>query len=317
MSRLKGFLWFLALRLARATATLAICVTIVFVVLRSAGDPLASLLPDDTPPDVVEIYRERFGLDQSIWQQYLGYLQSVAHGDFGRSFVHHRDALAVVWERVPATLELGGLALIAAVLIGVPLGVLATFGRNTWVDRAAMSAAVFGYSLPNFFLAILLILWLSLSLRLLPSAGSDLPQHLIMPIIVLGAPAAAKIARFTRTSMVEVIGQPFMRAAAAKGVPTRPRLIGHAFPNAAIPVVTFLGFEIGAMIGGGVVTETIFAWPGLGRLLVQAVGQRDLAVVQTIVLMIAATMVCANLLVDLAYGWLDPRVRVGLRGAGK
>lgn len=313
MAHLAVFLRLAGLRLLRAGLTLLICVTVVFVVLRLAGDPLASLLPDDTPPDVVEIYRQRFGLDLPIWQQYTGYVASLLGGDFGRSFVHHRDALAVVLERVPATLELGAIALAAAVLAGIPLGIVATLGRNTWVDRLAMSVAVFGYSLPNFFLAILLILWLSLHLRLLPSAGSDLPAHLVMPVIVLAAPAAAKIARFTRTAMVEVIGLPFMRTAAAKGVATRRRLLGHALPNAAIPVVTFLGFEIGALIGGGVVTETIFAWPGLGRLLVQSVAQRDLAVVQAIVLLIAATMVCANLVVDLVYGWLDPRVRVGPR----
>jgi peptide/nickel transport system permease protein len=309
MQRLSPILRFLALRLVRAAATLLICVTIVFVVLRSAGDPLASLLPDDTPPDVADIYRARFGLDRPILEQYLGYLASLAQGDFGRSFVEHRDALSVVLERVPATLELGGIALLAALAIGLPLGLVATVGRNTWVDRSAMVVAVFGYSLPNFFLAILLILLFAFQLRWLPSAGSDTAWHLVMPAIVLAAPPAAKIARFTRTSMIDVIGQPFMRTALAKGVPSTARLVGHALPNAAIPVVTFLGFEVGLMIGGGVVTEAIFAWPGIGRLLVQSVGQRDLAVVQTIVLMIAATMVAANLAVDLLYGWLDPRVR--------
>jgi peptide/nickel transport system permease protein len=309
MTRYASLLRFFGLRLVRAAATLLICVTIVFVVLRSAGDPLASLLPDDTPPDVADAYRTRFGLDRPIPEQYAGYIASLLRGEFGRSFVEHRDALQVVLERVPATLELGGIALLAAVLVGIPLGIVATVGRNTWVDRAAMSVAVFGYSLPNFFLAILLILVFAFNLRWLPSAGSHTPLHMVMPAIVLAAPAAAKIARFTRTAMVEVVGQPFMRTAMAKGVPAPARLVGHALPNAAIPVVTFLGFEVGLLIGGGVVTETIFAWPGIGRLLVQAVGQRDLAVVQTIVLLIAATMIVANLVVDLLYGWLDPRIR--------
>jgi len=299
------------IRLGRALLTLLVCVTIVFVVLRSAGDPLSALLPDDTPPDVVEIYRERLGLDRPLIEQYLGYLASLAQGDFGLSFVERRSAFAVVTERMPATLQLGGLALLAALAVGLPLGIIATVSRGTAIDRAAMGLAVMGYSLPNFFLAILLILLFSLSLQWLPSAGSDTVWHLVMPVIVLAAPAAAKIARFVRTAMIEVIGQPYMRTAAAKGVAKRPRLLVHALPNASIPLVTFLGFEIGLLIGGGVVTETIFAWPGIGRLLVVAVGQRDLAVVQTIVLLIAATMVTANLLVDLTYSWLDPRVRSG------
>lgn len=311
MHRVFAFGKLTAIKLLRAFVTLFICVTIVFIVLRSAGDPLASLLPDDTPPDVVDIYRERFGLDRTILEQYVGYLGSLAQGDFGVSFVERRPAFDVVMERVPATLQLGGLALLAAILIGLPLGILATVYRGGPIDRLAMGIAVFGYSLPNFFLAIILILVFALNLRMLPSAGSNTVWHLIMPMTVLAAPAAAKIARFTRAAMVEVIGQTFMRAAAAKGVPASLRLIGHALPNAAIPVVTFLGFEIGLIIGGGVVTENIFAWPGIGRLLVQSVGQRDLAVVQTIVLLIASTMVLANLLVDLAYGWLDPRIRSG------
>lgn len=299
------------IRLARALLTLLICVTVTFLVLRSAGDPLSSLLPDDTPPDVVEIYRERLGLDRPLLEQYLGYLSSLARGDFGVSFIERRSAFDVVTERLPATLELSGLALATALLIGLPLGLIATFARGRALDRAAMGIAVVGYSLPNFFLAILLILLFSMSLQLLPSAGSDTVWHLVMPVIVLAAPVAAKIARFARAALVEVTGQPYMRTAAAKGVSQRPRLTRHALPNAAIPLVTFLGFELGLLIGGGVVTESIFAWPGVGRLLVQSVGQRDLAVVQTIVLMIAATMVAANLLVDAVYGWLDPRVRGG------
>lgn len=305
----------IGLRLARAALTLLICVTIVFLVLRLAGDPLASLLPDDTLPDVVEEYRERFGLDRPLHEQYLRYIVALASGDFGVSFLEHRSALAVVLERVPATLELGLVALALSVLIGLPLGIIATLHRGGALDRSVMAIAVLGYSIPNFFLAILMILAFALSLRVLPSAGSETWAHMIMPALVLGSPAAAKIARFTRGAMVEVMGQPYMRTASAKGLPRSLRLIRHALPNAAIPVVTFLGFEIGAVIGGGVVTETIFAWPGIGRLLVLSVGQRDLAVVQTIVLMIAATMVTANLLVDLAYGWLDPRIRSGTRGA--
>ncbi len=296
-------------KLVRAALTLLICVTIVFVVLRSAGDPLRSLLPDDTPPDVVELYRSRLGLDKTMLEQYAHYLAGLARGDFGLSFVEKRPALDVVLDRVPWTVLLAGLALLIAIVVGLPLGILAAAYRNGFLDRLVMSVAVFGYSMPPFFLAIVLILIFSLNLRMLPSAGSHTWPHLLMPLLVLMAPPAAKIARFTRTAMLEVMRKDYLRTAYAKGAGGIRALCLHALPNAAIPVVTFVGFELGLVVGTGVVTETIFAWPGVGRLLVVSVAQRDLAVVQTIVLLIATTMVCANLLVDIAYGWLDPRMR--------
>lgn len=299
----------LSRKLLRAALTLFICVTIVFIVLRSAGDPLRSLLPDDTPPDVMEHYRALLGLDRPVLEQYFNYLQGLAHGDFGVSFVEKRPALDVVLQRVPYTAFLAGLALLVALAIGLPMGLVAAVWRNSWVDRLVMSLAVFGYSMPPFFLAIGLILIFSLQLRWLPSAGSDTMAHVVMPLIVLMAPSAAKIARFARTAMLEVLRKDYIRTAFSKGVGGLRAMIRHALPNAAIPVVTFVGFELGLVVGSGVVTENIFAWPGVGRLLVLSVGLRDLAVVQTIVLLIATTMVCSNLMVDLVYGLLDPRVR--------
>lgn len=301
------------LRSARALATLAICVTIVFVVLRSAGDPIATLLPPDTPPDVVDAYRVRLGLDRPIVAQYVGYLRALAAGDFGRSFAEHRSAFDMVAERLPATLRLSGLALLLALLGGVALGIAAAVKHDTVLDRLAMTLAVSGYSLPSFFLAILLIMLFSLQLRLLPSAGSDTALHMIMPVATLAAPAAAKLARFTRAAMLDVLGRPYIRTATSKGVGQLALLLRHALPNAAIPIVTILGFELGNVLGVGVVVEAVFAWPGIGRLLVISVGQRDLPVVQTIVLFIATAMVGAHLVADLAYGWLDPRLRLVVR----
>lgn len=301
------------LRFARALATLAICVTIVFVVLRSAGDPIAALLPPDTPPDVIDTYRTRLGLDRPLVEQYGSYLRSLIEGDFGRSFAEHRSAFDMVVERLPATLRLSGLALVVAVVAGVALGIAAAVKHGTVLDRLAMTLAVSGYSLPSFFLAILLIMLFSLRLRLLPSAGSDTPLHLIMPVATLAAPVAAKLARFTRAAMLDVLGRPYMLTATSKGVGRLALLLRHALPNAAIPIITILGFELGNVLGVAVVVEAVFAWPGIGRLLVISVGQRDLAVVQTIVLFIATTMVSAQLLVDLAYGWLDPRLRLAVR----
>lgn len=299
----------LLIKLARAFVTLLFCVTFVFIVLRVTGDPATQLLPDDTPSDILDEYRARWGLDKPVWEQYLLYVKAVATGDFGISFADDRRAAEVIAERLPATLLLGSVALSVAILIGMPLGITAALYRGTGIDRFVMGLAVFGYSIPNFFLAILLILLFALQWRILPSAGSETLAHLIMPAITLGTATAGKIARYVRASMLEVIGLPFMRAVRGKGVSPLGRILRHALPNAAIPVVTFLGFELGSLIGGAVVTEFVFAWPGVGRLLVVSVGQRDLAVVQALILLIAFTMVTANLLVDLAYGWLDPRVR--------
>jgi peptide/nickel transport system permease protein len=293
----------------RALLTVLLCVTVVFVVLRLSGDPAETLLPENTPPATVAEYRARWGLDAPLPEQYVRYLAAVARGDLGRSFADNRDALGVVMERVPATLRLGGATFALAVLLGVPLGIVAALRRNTAMDRAVMGFAVFGFSTPHFFLGILMILLFAMQLRWLPSSGSETWQHMVMPVLTLGTAAAGTLARFTRTAMLEVMGQPFLRTAHGKGATAAYALRRHALPNAAIPVVTVVGFQIGGLIGGALVTETVFAWPGVGRLLVSAVSGRDLAVVQAIVLLVAATMVTANYLVDLAYGLLDPRIR--------
>lgn len=297
----------------RALLTVLMCVTMVFVVLRLSGDPAETLLPENTPPDTVAEYRAMWGLDAPLPEQYVRYLGAVLRGDFGISFADNRPALDVVLERVPATLLLGGTTFVVALLIGVPLGIIAAIRRNTAVDRAVMGFAVFGYSTPNYFLGILLILLFAMQLRWLPSSGSETWQHMVMPVFTLGTAAAGTLARFTRTAMLEVMGQGFIRTARGKGAQPGYAIRRHALPNAAIPVVTVIGFQIGGLVGGALVTESVFAWPGVGRLLVNAVSGRDLAVVQTIVLLVASTMVAANYLVDLAYGLLDPRIRGGGR----
>ena len=293
----------------RALLTVIICVTFVFIILRVSGDPVRSLLPDDTPPAVLDEYRERLGLDRPLVEQYLNYVTAIAQGDFGVSFTERRPAIEVVRERIPATLQLGSAAMALALLLGLPLGTLAAFFRNTIIDRAVMAAAVFGHSVPHFFLGIVLILLFAMEWRLLPSSGYTTWQHMILPVFTLGTAAAGTIARFARTSMVEVLGQPFVRTALGKGASRLHAITRHALPNAAIPIVTVIGFQLGGLVGGALVTETVFAWPGVGRVLVTAVGMRDLAVVQTIVLLVATTMVGANYLVDIAYGLLDPRIR--------
>jgi peptide/nickel transport system permease protein len=301
---------FVCIKLLRALVTVLIVLTFVFVVLRMSGDPIDSLVGDDAPPDVVEYYRAKYGLDLPIHEQYIRYFQGIAQGDMGRSFKDERDAVEVVLERVPKTLQLGLVSFAVSLLIGIPLGVLAALNRNTALDRFTMGFAVFGYSIPNFFLGIVLILGFAMWLRLLPSSGSGTLAHMIMPVITLGTAGAGSLARFARSSMLEVLNKSYMRAATAKGVPWFRRISWHALPNAAIPIVTIIGFRLGDLIAGSVVTETVFAWPGVGRLLVTSVGSRDLAIVQTILIVVALTMVVANLLVDLIYGWVDPRIRI-------
>lgn len=298
-----------SIKVLRALFTMLACVSAVFVILRLSGDPATVLLPDETPPDVVAQYREAWGLDRPLWEQYVRYIAAVPRGDLGISFIENRPAAQVVAERIPATLQLGLAALALAVLLGIPLGIIAALCRGAIGDRLVMSVAVFGFSIPNFFLAILLILLFALQLRMLPSAGSATFAHMILPTIVLASSTLGKLARFTRTAVLEVLGQPFVRTAESKGLGRIAVIVRHVLPNAAIPVVTLLGFELGTVIAGAVVTETVFAWPGIGRLLVIAVGQRDLPVVQTIILLVAATLVIANLIVDVLYGWLDPRVK--------
>jgi peptide/nickel transport system permease protein len=301
---------FLCIKLLRAIVTVLIVLTFVFIVLRMSGDPIDSLVGDEAAPEVVDYYRAKFGLDRPILEQYWMYLQGIAQGDMGKSFKDQRDAIDVVLERIPKTLQLGLTSFVVSLLIGIPLGVLAALNRNSALDRFTMGFAVFGYSIPNFFLGIVLILIFAMWLRFLPSSGSGGIAHMIMPVITLGTAGAGSLARFARSSMLEVLNKSYMRAAAAKGVPLLRRISWHAIPNAAIPIVTIIGFRLGDLIAGSVVTETVFAWPGVGRLLVTSVSSRDLAIVQTILIAVAITMVIANLMVDFIYGWVDPRIRV-------
>jgi peptide/nickel transport system permease protein len=296
------------LRFLRAVFTLLFCVTLVFVVLRTAGDPAEQLLPPETPPDVIASYREAWGLDAPIVVQYAIWLENVLHGEFGQSFASRRPVLDLVAETMPRTLLLGGSALLLATVLGLTLGIAAALKRGTFTDRALMAGAVLGYSMPVFFLGILLILLFALQLRVLPSSGAKSLTHLILPTVTLALPLAGRVARFARTAMLEVMGRPFIRTAKAKGLGQLMVILRHALPNAAVPLLMFFGIEIGLVLSGAVVTETIFAWPGLGRLLVDSVSQRDLPVVQGVILMITAIIVLSNLLVDVMHALIDPKI---------
>ena len=304
---------FILIKLGRALLTMWLVVTFAFVALRATGDPIETMLGDQADPEVVAHYSALYGFDRPIYEQYLRYFVGIARADFGISIADDRPVVAVIAEALPATVELALTSLIVALLIGVPLGIVAALNRNKAVDRFVMTFAVLGFSIPNFFLGILLILVFSMWLRVLPSSGVGTVWHLIMPAITLGTAIAGSLARFTRSSMLDVLNQHYMRTAAAKGVPRNRRIVLHALPNAAIPLLTVLGFRLGDLVAGSIIVETVFAWPGVGRLLVSSVTRRDLAVVQGVLIWAAFTMVVANLAVDLLYGWIDPRVRAATK----
>lgn len=306
---------FLTFRLLRALVTIVMVVTFAFIVLRLSGDPAMVIMGADAPPEAVDAFRAAWGLDQPIWVQYVAFFEAIFTGDLGNSMRDGRPAVVLVAERVPATLALTVPALFIKLLVGIPAGVYAALHRNSAIDRAVMVFAVTGFAMPSFILGLLLVLVFAVSLGWLPSGGQGTWAHAVLPTITMGLGGAALLARFTRSAMLEVLGQSYIRTGSAKGLAWARVVWRHALPNAAIPTVTIIGFMLGSLIAGAVVVESVFSWPGVGRLLVVSVGNRDLAVVQTILLMVAMTMVTANFVVDLLYGMLDPRMRSAVRPA--
>lgn len=300
-----------AIRLARGIITIWLVVTLVFFGIRLSGDPVELMLGPGAPPEAVAELRESLGLDDSIPVQYANYVQTLMSGEFGESLREHRPVTTVVAARLPATLELATFSITATLLIGVPTGVVAALRRNSRLDRTVMAVNFFGQAAPSFFIGILLILVFSLRLRWLPSSGKGDISHLILPVMTLSISSAATFARLTRSSVLEILNQEHVRTARAKGLRRRSVLTSHILHNAAIPLVTMLGMLVGTAIAGAVVVETVFAWPGMGRLVANAVFQRDYPVIQFIVLLIAASVVAVNFIVDLMYGWLDPRIHYG------
>lgn len=307
---------YLLARLARALVTLFLVLSFAFVILRLSGDPAMLIMSPDAPPEAIEAFRRSWGLDASLWEQYLGFFLNLLQGNFGHSMRDRSPAMQLVLQHIPATLAITIPAFFLKLLIGVPAGILAALHRNSLTDRLVMGVSVAGHTIPSFVLGLVLVLVFAVSLGWLPSGGNASWQHAILPVITLSLGGAAVLARFTRSAMLEVLGQPYIRTASAKGLLWRDVVRRHALPNAAIPTLTIIGFMVGSLIAGAVVVESVFSWPGIGRLLVTAVANRDLAVVQSLLLLVALTMILSNLLVDGLYGWIDPRLRTG-RGALK
>ena len=301
---------YLGRRLAQSLLVLLGVSFVVFFILYLTGDPALVLLPPDATAEDVRRFREAMGFNDPFIVQYGRFLAGALRGDFGQSIRHGEPAFGLVVERLPATFELATAALLIALVIAIPAGIVSAVRRNTIVDYVATVVALLGQSMPTFWLGIMLILLFSVQFNVLPSSGRGGLSHLILPAITLGLFTTARITRLTRSGMLEVLNQDYIRTARAKGVASSPIVWKHAFKNAAVPIVTIVGIELGTLLGGSVITETIFAWPGVGRLSVQAIYNRDYPVVQAAVFLLATTFVLVNLFVDVLYTYLDPRIRL-------
>lgn len=284
---------------------------IVFFLVHLTGDPAVALMPRDATPEDIEQFRHVMGFDRPLYEQYLSFLGRVVHGNFGYSYRYHTEALPLVLERMPATFELALAASFIALLISIPMGIIAALRKDSLFDNASTAIALFGQCMPTFWLGIMLILIVSVGLRLLPPSGGGGFKYLVLPAITLGAYSAAVISRLLRSSLLEVLSKDYIRTARAKGLAENIVVYRHALKNAAIPVVTVTGMQIASLLGGAIITETVFSYPGVGLMAIQAIRYRDIPVVQAFVTVVAVIVVITNLIVDLAYRYLDPRVRLG------
>jgi ABC-type dipeptide/oligopeptide/nickel transport system permease component len=282
---------------------------VAFVLVSLSGDPSYILLPPEADEAQRAEFRRIYGLDDSLAVQYARHIARLLRGDFGVSFAHERPAIAVVLERVPATLELTVAAMVLGVAFGIPSGVVAAVKSATLFDRLVMAVVLVGQSVPTFWLGLLMIRIFAVNLNWLPVSGRGSPLHLVMPAVALGLYVAALLARITRSEMLEALEQDYVRTARAKGLSEVAVTVGHALKNAVLPIVTLIGLQAGALLGGAVITETVFAWPGVGTLVFDSILKKDYPVVLAAIIFVAAAFIVINMALDLLYGYLDPRLQ--------
>jgi ABC-type dipeptide/oligopeptide/nickel transport system permease component len=287
--------------------------SLVFVVLRLTGDPAMMVAPPGATLDDLAAIRRELGLDHSIGMQYVEFLRKLAVGDLAESFRYRRPALEIVSERAGATVQLALVAQLLAIVLAIPLGVVAAIRRDSWLDATLTGLATLGQSIPHFWLGLMAIVVFAVQLGWLPTSGRGGWSHLVLPAITLSSYSMASLTRLMRSSVLEVLGSDYIRTARAKGLGTGPVLFKHALKNAMIPLVTLIGLQLGVLLSGAVIVETVFAWPGIGRLIIEAIHTRDYPLVQAGVVLMALLFVIVNQGVDLCYRWLDPRV-AGRRG---
>jgi peptide/nickel transport system permease protein len=283
---------------------------IIFVISRLSGDPVSLMLPMDAPESAIRALREELGLDKPIWEQYLIFLLKAVQGDFGQSYRWQMPALTLVFERLPATIQLACAAFAFSLALAIPLGVLSAVYRGSWIDQIGRIIAMLGQAVPPFWVGLILILVFAVGLQWLPAFGSGGVQHVILPAIALGWYPVAAQTRIIRSGMLEVLESDYIRMGRAVGTPERLLIWKYAFRNALLPLVTIMGVYFAAMLSGAFVVETVFAWPGLGRTVVEAVFSRDYPVVQAGVLVTSILFVLSNFIVDLSYSLIDPRIRL-------
>ncbi|WP_419961159.1 ABC transporter permease [Psychrobacillus sp. BM2] len=300
---------YLAMRLLQIPPVLFIVTIMIFVLVYIAGDPVATMLPADASPEEIAQFRHALGFDQPFYVQFGNYILDLFRGDFGESYQYGTSALGLVLERLPATLELATASMIIAILIAIPLGILSAVKPNTFIDFFATSFSVLGKAIPNFWLGIMLILVFSVTLKMLPVSGTGSYAHIVLPAITLGTAMSAEITRLVRSSMLEILHQDYIRTARSKGLKYSAVVIKHAFKNSLVPVITITFLQAAALVGGSLITEMIFAWPGLGQLIIQAVYAKDLPIIQAAVFVTASMIIFINILTDIMYRVLDPRIK--------
>ncbi|WP_282937525.1 ABC transporter permease [Paenibacillus sp. RC67] len=283
---------------------------IVFLLVHVSGDPVTLMLPDTATAEDRAALTAALGLDQPLYIQYFKFIGQLVQGDFGKSFRYNEPALPIVLDRLPATFELAAAAMVVATIIAIPLGIISATKRNSFWDVLATGAAVLGKAMPHFWLGIMFILLFSVKLGMFPVSGRGTLLHLVLPAVTLGTGIAAEMTRLIRSSMLEILGQDYIRTARSKGLAEKLVIYKHAFRNSLIPVVTIMALQISTLISGALITETIYAWPGMGQLIIQAVNTRDMAIVQAAVFVIALLVIISNMLADLIYRILDPRIKI-------
>ena len=297
-------------RIGSGAATVLVVVTFVFFMMRIVGDPVSGLAPEDATPEQLTAIRKKLGLDVSLGQQYLNFLGGILRGDLGDSYRNNQSAVEMIFDRLPATLELAAAALLLAVIIAIPAGIISAVRPGSFIDMGSRVFAVLGQSLPVFWLAILLIIFFAVDLGWLPSGGRGGIEHLILPALALSVYSVPLTMRLTRSALLEVLGKDYIRTARAKGLREWEVVVKHGLRNSMIPVITVLALRVGTVISGAIILEEVFAYPGIGRLGVQALQTADFPVIQAFIVFITVVTVAINLVVDILYTIVDPRVRI-------
>lgn len=300
---------YLVKRVLQMIPVLLIITLVVFLLVNVAGDPTVNMLPLDATEADRQALREALGLNRPLYVQYLDFLGDAVTGNFGESYRYNQPAIELALQRIPASVQLAGTALLLAIVLAIPLGILSAMFANSPLDLAVSGISVLGRAMPNFWVGILLILLFAVELNVLPVSGSGTPAHLVLPAVTLAIQAASQIIPLIRSNMLAIMHEDYIRTARSKGLREAGVVCIHAFKNALVPVVTVVALEIPSLIGGSLITETVFAWPGLGQFLIQAINNQDMSVVQVCIFLIALITLVANLLADIVYCLIDPRIR--------